>query len=316
MTLKQLEVFIAVADTRSFSKGGELVSLAQSTVSQHIRALEDELGARLFDRSLTQVHLTEAGQLFYSHAIRISRQCSEAEEEIRRFQGLEQARLRVGASTIPAAYLIPDLLAGFTDRWPGVRLELQQGDSQEVINLLKDNLVELAVVGGKYNEDAFCFQELLNDRIILVGRSVETGSRTISVEELHNLPLIIRELGSGTRQATDTALKKVALDIRNLNIVAQLGSSEAVRRSVLSGSGYAFISKIAIAPELADGSLMEIEIEGVEIKRSFYMAWRCGRTLSPAAEAFIQMLRSRFPEDQTNCIKAPLQGKDLQVDTK
>lgn len=295
MTLKQLEVFIAVADTRSFSKGGELASLAQSTVSQHIRALEDELGARLFDRSLTQVHLTEAGQLFYSHAIKISRQCAEAKEEIKRFQGLEQATLRVGASTIPAAYLIPDLLGSFKARWPGVRLELQQGDSQEVIKLLQENLVEIAVVGGKYNEDPFCFKELLQDRIILVGRSAETGS-TISVEELKNLPLIIRETGSGTRQATDSALKKAALDTSNLNVVAQLGSSEAVRRSVLSGSGYAFISKIAIAPELADRTLKEILVEGVEIKRSFYMAWRCGRTLSPAAEEFIQMLSSTFPD--------------------
>ncbi len=295
MTLKQLEVFIAVADTRSFSKGGELVSLAQSTVSQHIRALEDELGARLFDRSLTQVHLTEAGQLFYSHAIKISRQCAEAQEEIKRFQGLEQATLRVGASTIPAAYLIPDLLGSFKARWPGVRLELQQGDSQEVIKLLQENLVEIAVVGGKYNEDDFCFKELLQDRIILVGRSAETGS-TISVEELKNLPLIIRETGSGTRQATDSALKKAALDTSNLNVVAQLGSSEAVRRSVLSGSGYAFISKIAIAPELADRTLKEILVEGVEIKRSFYMAWHCGRTLSPAAEEFIQTLSSTFTQ--------------------
>ncbi len=296
MTLKQLEVFVAVADARSFSKGGELVRLAQSTTSQHIRALEEELGTRLFDRSMTRVNLTEAGHLFYSHATKILRQCLEAHEEIRRFQGLEQATLRLGASTIPAAYLIPDLLAGFTARWPGVRLELQQGDSQEVIKLLNDNLVELAVVGGKYNEDTFYFQELLNDRIILVGSASEKFSQTITIKELQNLPLIIRETGSGTRQATDSALKKADLDIRNLNVFAQLGSSEAVRRSVLSGAANAFISKIAIKPELADGTLKEIEVKGLEINRSFYLAWRCGKTLSPAAEVFIQMLRSLFTE--------------------
>jgi len=153
MTFKQLEVFLAVADTRSFSKGGEVVSLAQSTASQHIRALEDELQARLFDRSASQVSLTEAGRLFYDHADRICRCCSEAIEAVRRFQGLEQATLRVGASTIPAACLIPDLLGRFTAAWPGVRLELQQGDTREVLRLLQDDLVELAVVGGRPTED-------------------------------------------------------------------------------------------------------------------------------------------------------------------
>ena len=292
MTLKQLEVFIAVADTQSFSKGGESVSLTQSTVSQHIRALEEELGVRLFDRSSSQVSLTEAGKIFYSHAVRIRNQCTEAREEVRRFQGLEQATLRLGASTIPAACLIPDLLGRFTTTWPGVRLELQQGDSREVIGLLLENLVELALVGGQYDEDAVSFKELLTDRIVLVGRPGDQKDGVLSIQQLQDLPLIVREQGSGTRQATDSALKKAGLDPRNLRVVAQLGSSEAVRRAVIGGAGYAFLSKIAVARELAEGTLVEIQVEGFAITRSFYLAWRNGRSFSPAAEAFVKMLQS------------------------
>jgi DNA-binding transcriptional LysR family regulator len=295
MTLKQLEVFIAVADTQSFSKGGESVSLTQSTVSQHIRALEEELGVRLFDRSSSQVSLTEAGKIFYSHAVRIRNQCTEAREEVRRFQGLEQATLRLGASTIPAACLIPDLLGRFTTTWPGVRLELQQGDSREVIGLLLENLVELALVGGQYDEDAVSFKELLTDRIVLVGRPGDQKDGVLSIQQLQDLPLIVREQGSGTRQATDSALKKAGLDPRNLRVVAQLGSSEAVRRAVIGGAGYAFLSKIAVARELAEGTLVEIQVEGLAITRSFYLAWRSGRSFSPAAEAFMRMLNSPFP---------------------
>lgn len=291
MTLKQMEVFLAVADTRSFSKGGESVSLAQSTASQHIRALEDELGVRLFERSATQVRLTEVGRLFYEHASQICRQCSEAVEAIRRFQGLEQATLRVGASTIPAVCLIPDLLGRFSSAWPGVRLELQQGDSREVIRWLLDDLIELAVVGAKPDEDNIVFEELLTERIVLVASPELPVASKLSVDNLQTVPLVQRETGSGTRQAVDAALHKSGVDPRSLRIAAQLGSSEAVRRAVLSGTGCAFVSTLAVGRELADGSLKEIMVEGLTINRSFYLTWRKGTHFSPAAEAFIPLLR-------------------------
>lgn len=286
MTFKQLEVFLAVADTRSFSKGGEAVSLAQSTASQHIRALEDQLQARLFDRSASQVTLTEAGRLFYDHAARICRCCSEAIEAVRRFQGLEQATLRVGASTIPAAFLIPDLLGRFCTAWPGVRLELQQGDTREVLRLLQDDLVELAVVGGCPTESPFTFEEIGDERIVLVGASDRVQQQSIRIDDLSELPIITRESGSGTRQAVDSCLLKTGVDPKGLRIVAQLGSSEAVRRAVLGGGGYAFISSLAVARELADGTLTIVNVQDFEVKRSFYLVWLSGRTLSPAAEAF------------------------------
>lgn len=291
MTLKQLEVFLAVADTLSFSKGGEMVSLAQSTASQHIRALEDELNVRLFDRSASQVALTEVGRLFYDHAARISRQCSEATEAIRRFQGLEQAILRVGASTIPAAFLIPDMLGGFSAAWPGVRLELQQGDTREVLRLLQDELVELVVVGGQVDDDSISTQEVMTERIVLVVRAGQYPEASIGLEQLLKIPLVIRESGSGTRTAVDVALQKNGIDPRQLRIVAQLGSSEAVRRAVLSGVGAAFVSTLAVGHELSNGTLVELKVPGLEINRSFNLAWRKGKSLSPAALEFIKHMK-------------------------
>lgn len=291
MTLKQLEVFLAVADTRSFSKGGEVVSLAQSTASQHIRALEEELNARLFDRSASQVALTEVGRLFYDHAAGICRHCNEAVEAVRRFQGLEQATLRVGASTIPAAFLIPDMLGRFSAAWPGVRLELQQGDTREVLRLLQDELVELAVVGGQLDDDSISMQEVMTERIILVARPDLCPTTTIERDQLVQLPLVIREAGSGTRTAVDAALLKSGLDPRLLRVVAQLGSSEAVRRAVLSGAGAAFVSTLAVGHELADGTLVELKVSGLTVHRSFYLAWRRGKSLSPAALEFMAMVK-------------------------
>ncbi|MDD2309283.1 MAG: selenium metabolism-associated LysR family transcriptional regulator [Desulfuromonadaceae bacterium] len=291
MTLKQLQVFMAIADTGSFSKGGEAVSLAQSTASQHIHALEDEFGARLFDRSASRVTLTEAGRLFYEHAARICGQCGEAITAIKRFQGLEQATLRVGASTIPAACLIPDLLGSFSAARPGVRLEVLQGDTREVIRLLQDEAVELAVVGGRFDADTICYEEVGAERIVLVAQPGVFSEAVVAIQQLQEMPLLMREPGSGTRLAVDGALQKGGLDLRCLRVVAQLGSSEALRRAVLSGAGCAFLSSMAVGRELADGTLKTVDIAGIEISRSFYLAWRRGRSFSPAAEVFMEAVR-------------------------
>ena len=291
MTFKQLQVFLAIADTHSFSKGGESVSLAQSTASQHIRALEDELGARLFDRSASHVTLTEVGRLFYEHAARICGQFDEAITAVRRFQGLEQATLRVGASTIPAACLIPDLLGSFSAARPGVRLEVIQGDTREVIRLLQDEVIELAVVGGLYDADTICFQEVGSERIVLVALPGQLSEAIVTIGQLQEIPLLLREPGSGTRLAVDSALQKGGLDLRSMRVVAQLGSSEALRRAVLSGAGCAFLSALAVGRELSDGTLKAVDIDGIEISRSFYLAWRRGKSLSPAAEVFMEAVR-------------------------
>ena len=291
MTLKQLQVFMAVAGTRSFSKGGETVSLAQSTASQHIRTLEDELGARLFDRSASHVTLTEAGRLFYEHAARICGLCGEAIAAVRRFQGLEQATLRVGASTIPAACLIPELLGSFSAARPGVRLEVVQGNTREVIRLLQNETIELAVVGGQFDADTICYQEVGTERIVLVALPGQSPEAVVTIRQLQEMPLLLREPGSGTRLVVDGALQKAGLDLRRMRVVAQLGSSEALRRAVLSGAGRAFMSAMAVGRELADGTLTAVDIAGIEIRRSFYLAWRRGRSLSPAAEAFMEAVR-------------------------
>lgn len=295
MTLKQLEVFLAVADTRSFSKGAEVVSLAQSTVSQHIRALEDELGARLFDRSATKASLTEVGRLFYEHASLICRLSSESQSLVKRFQGLEQAALKIGASTIPAACLIPDLLGSFSAAWPGVKLEVLQGDSGEVIRLLQDESVELAVLGGQFESDGVSYQQLGMEQIILVARPGAAPETVVTMRELQEMPLLLREPGSGTRQAVESALLKAGCDPRNLRAVAWLGSSEALRRAALGGAGCAFLSSLAVGRELEDGSLKKIEVEGLSVTRYFYLARRRGRTLSAAAEAFVETIVRNMP---------------------
>ena len=291
MTLKQLELFLAITDQRSFSRGAELVSLVQSTASQHIRSLEDELGSRLFDRSKNGVYLTEAGRLLEEHARRICAACDDARLTMRRFAGAEEAILRVGASTIPAACLIPDLLAPFSAAWPGVRLELVQGDTREVLRLLQADAMELALVGGRCEAEQVVFEPIASEEILLVSPPGLLPQWLESSRELQQLPMILREPGSGTRQVVDAALAQAGINLSALRVIAQLGSSEAVRRAVLSGAGCGFVSSLAVERELAAGALQTVSVPGLTIRQQFYLATRRNKTISPAAAAFIATLR-------------------------
>lgn len=292
MTLKQLEVFVAIAETGSFSKGGEKSGITQSTASQHILGLEEELGIRLFDRSRGGALLTEAGKLFLNRAGKILSDCEGSRSAIRRFLGMEDVTLRVGASDYPGTWMIPAVLGEFQKEHPKVRLDIQQGNSRSVLRQLVDEDVELCFVGGRFEDERILFEPLGEDSLVCaVSPDMIAGSKgSLTQTQLCKVPLIVREDGSGTQKAVHEALAGTWINRDSLTIVARLGCSEAIRRALLNGAGYAFISERAIPEELASGRLTAVRIPGVRITRKFYAARREGRELSPAAAAFLGMM--------------------------
>jgi DNA-binding transcriptional LysR family regulator len=292
MTLKQLEVFVAIAEASSFSRGAEKSCITQSTASQHIQGLEEELGIRLFDRGRGGALLTEAGKLFYGRARRILSECDESRSAVRRFLGMEDVVLKVGASTIPGTCLIPVALGRFQAVCPRVRLEVSQGDSRSVVQQLVAEDIELGFIGGRYEDDRVHFEEMGKDTIVCaVSRDrIDAAKKSLSQAELCKVPLVVREQGSGTQKAVYEALAKTWINRESLRIVAVLGSSEAVKRALLEGAGYAFVSSMSIGEELASGSLTTVRIPGLTITRKFYAVHRSGRELSPAATAFLSLM--------------------------
>ena len=288
MTLKQLEVFLAIAATHSFSKGAEENCITQSTASQHIQTLEEEVGIRLFDRGRGGAMLTEAGKLFYERAKRIQAECDASLSAMRRFRGMEDVVLRIGASNIPGTQLIPAVLGRFLEQCPKVRLEVVQGDSRSVVRQLVAEEIELGFIGGRYDDDHVECEPMSEDTIICVVSPdlVVSGKYSLSQAELCKVPMVVREQGSGTQQAVYEALASTWIRKDALRIVAELGSDEALKRAVLNGTGYAFISHLSVAEEIAIGRLVSMKIPGVNIVRKFFAARRAGRELSPAAGAF------------------------------
>jgi len=265
MNLRQLELFVAVAEAGSFSRGAEAVSLTQSTVSQHIAALENEVELRLLDRTGQGALLTTAGELFLRHSRRVLAEHEAMRQALAGFHGLQRAGLSVGASNIPANYLVPEILPRMAAEHPGIDLRVHTGDSRAMLELLQADGVELAVIGSRGNERGLDYRPLADDLLVLaIGRRYpwlkSVRNRSIDLEDLATLPLVVREAGSGSDQALRRALRQADFDPHRLRIVARLGSNEAVRQALLNGAGAAFLSEISIRQELQRGELVRVSV--------------------------------------------------------
>lgn len=288
MNIKQLEVFAAIAETGSFSRGAEASFITQSTASQHIAALEESAGVRLLDRTGRGAVPTAAGKILLGHAHQVLASLRQAEQALRQFRTMEGAELHIACSSIPGTYLLPEVVAILRTAAPGITVTAEIGDSGEALALLRNEAVEFALVGSVPDDPLFEVAHAGNDTVRLV---VPPGhpwgdSRKIHPAELTSEPLIMRRSGSGTGRAVAEALRVVGLDAGQLRHGALFSTSEAVKQAALAGCGAAFISEAAVAGERARGELIVVEIEGVRIERPLFLVWRRGRSLSPAAEKF------------------------------
>jgi len=293
MNLKQLEIFVAVAETGSFSRGAEATFITQSTVSQHISSLENSFGVKLLDRTGKGALLTEGGKVLFQHARQILAGVQATEKTMRRFSRVEDAELRIGGSNIPANYIIPKLLPLLMERFPRLRLTLLQGDSRDILEKLAREEIETAIIGSRFETEGFDFAPVGNDSISLIvnPRHPWSERKSVAVVELLDQSMILREPGSGTGKTVGEALLAAGVVPQKLKVTAYLGSNEAIKHAVLGGLGIAFVSELSVRKELERKELALVKVKGLQISRCFYFASRSGRDLSPAAKAFAAVVR-------------------------
>lgn len=292
MTLRQLELFVAVAETGSFSRGAEKVLLTQSTVSQHVAALESEFGTPLLDRTTKGIYPTAAGQLFLQHARRILNERDVLNQAMESLHGLDRATLNMGASNIPANYLLPCFLPVLRRRYPGITLNVTIGDSREVLETLSAGQVEVAIAGGHVDPELFNAKPLLKDHLVMIVGPDHplAAAETVSLADLKKQVFIVREDGSGTYQALQKAFLKADIEPDSFQVAARLGSNEAVRRAVAAGLGCAFVSDLSIQSNLHRGELVKVDVAGLTIERQLWLVSLRERTPSPAAVAVSELL--------------------------
>jgi len=292
MELRYLEIFCKVVELESFSKAAEALYLTQPTVSIHIKALEDELSTRLLDRLGRRVTMTSAGEILYGYARNIVKSRDEARVALDRFSGGMKGTLSVGASTIPGEYIIPAYLARFKLKYPDAYPTLRIADTRETYRAVADGAVDIGIVGSTVKERALVTEKFLEDELVLVARPGFKASN-ITKKELANLPLIQREHGSGSRTSLEESLKQSGIRTEDLNVAAEIGSTQAIVQAVASGLGLSFISRLAAKDLVRLGMLSEVKVAGLKIKRHFYIVTHRVRFVPPLARAFVALLTGR-----------------------
>ena len=290
MTLRQLEVFLAIVRARSYRQAAEALHASQPALSQHIRELEGELGVRLFDRLTRGVILTEAGRLLEERAKRVFATLTDVRDVLGELQGLKRGSLLVGASTTPGIYVLPAIIGAFRRRHPGIDLQLRIANSRAIEDAIRAHDVDLGVVGGHgLAPGEECLAAGLADELVLIvsPRHRWAGRREVAPAELTDEPLLVREEGSATRRGTERALDQAGIRRR---VSMELGHTEAIKQAVMAGLGVAFVSVHAVRGEVADRRLAAVRLRRLRIRRHFHVIHSEARTMSAGARALVTLL--------------------------
>ena len=295
MDTRQLAAFCAVVELRSFSQAAERLGVTQPAVSLQVRALEKRLNAQLLDRSGRKVEPTEAGWRLYRGAQRLLTLEEQILDDVAADPDGEVAgELAIGASTGPAAIVVPLLLCAFQRAHPAVHVVLEVHDTQTVVELVAERELELGIVGAARRHRSIRFEPFMEDEVILL---VPTGhpfaGETVTMEQLRDEPLIVMQEGAGVRQVVEDELRRLGLRLRDLDVRLELGLQESVRSAVEAGYGITFISRAAVEAELAASRVAEARVEGMDVTREIVLARGAGRPASRAADAFIAFARER-----------------------
>ena len=290
MELRHLEIFCRIYEYRSFSKAADALYLSQPTLSGHSKNLEESLGKKLFDRLGREIVPTRAGELLYGYARNIVRLKEEAREALHQLDSAVGGRLEIGGSSIPGDYLLPSLISRFKERYPEVTVNLHVSDTHQIVQQVAERKIEVGVVGARTNNASIESTEFIHDELVLVAPASSEGDE-ISEDQFRRIPLILRERGSGTRACLEEALNQRGIAAGELNVVSEIGSTEAVKRAVKSGLGCTVISRMAVSDDLARGEVKLIALEGLfPLPRNLYVVTHRLRDKSPICQTFIDYL--------------------------
>ncbi|MBN2597197.1 LysR substrate-binding domain-containing protein [Labilibaculum sp.] len=275
------EVFIAVAENLNFSKAAEELFISQPAVTKHIKELESKLNTALFERKGNKVYLTKSGKLMYSSLKQIKQQYRDLEYELGRLNEAFNGSLRIGASSTISQYLIPSVIASFHKRYPRIKFDLFNGNSFEMEQKLLDNEIDLALVENETSNSNINYMDFLDDEIIAVTgtQSVYAKRKNIKLSDIQEIPLVLREKGSGTLQVIQKTLAKQNINFEKLNILIHLGSTEAIKNFLCDFDGIALISEKSITKEIQLKSLCKLNVSELHIHRKLRLATRQGPEL-------------------------------------
>ena len=293
MDTRQLQAFCEVVERKSFSQAAERLGVTQPAVSLQVRALEKRLGTQLLDRSGRRVEPTESGLKLYRSAQRLLALEDEILAElVDDATGALTGTFEIGASTGPGSVVLATLLCRFAEEHPELHVALYVFDTQTVVERIADRTLELGVVGAAPRHRGVDFEPFIRDDVILIVPPDHSfAGRTVTIDELRADRLILMQEGAGVRQMLEEALRASGLRLRDLDVRIELGLQESVLNAVRAGFGVTFISRASVESDLANGTVAEAHVEGLELEREIHLARAAGRTETRAARAFVEFAR-------------------------
>jgi DNA-binding transcriptional LysR family regulator len=287
----RLRVFRVVAHALNFRKASEELLISQPAVTQQIKALEEELGITLFERSKGRVTLTASGVVLAEYAEKLKVLADEAVQAIAEVSGTRSDELRVGASQTIGQYLLPSLLAGFRRDFPRVSLSGMSGNTDEVLTALAEHRIDLALVEGPIPRSDVRAEAFMEDHMVLVvPHDHEWAGQEVGIEDLKSEDFITRELGSGSRRVIEEALLRIGMELKEIRTILTLDTTEGILSAVEAGLGVAFVSRWAVRNQLSLGTLSLAHVRGLKLARMFSVAHRLGASPGGSAGAFIRFL--------------------------
>jgi DNA-binding transcriptional LysR family regulator len=291
-----------VVDLKSFTKAAEAHYLSQPTVSEHIRILEETFNGKLLERHGRTVRPTAVGRVLYDYARRIIQLKDETFQAIETFKGEVSGQLVIGSGNIPGTYLLPDIIASFKARYPSVKLTLKISDSTDILNKLLDNQLEMAVLGADFSDNRLELTQVFTDEFVLVVPPDHKWAKkkNIHLQDILEESFILRERGAGSRLTLEKKLESLGLNIKTLNIVAELGSVEAIKQGIRAGIGISIMSSMICRDDACQKKLACIPFAGNGCTRPISLAKKKHHVFSPVAEEFYAHLQGEMERFQNS----------------
>ena len=292
------EVFIEVATHLSFSKASQVLFISQPAISKHIKALEEHYKTTLFERKGSSIILTAAGKILYEHLSRAKNIQKQLEFEISTIKNKFRAKgqLKLGASTTVALYIIPKVLSEFHQEYPDVKISLLNRNTDTIIQALLDNDIDVGIVEGNKKINAISYQPFMTDEVVAVcsAKSPIAQKISLTVNDLKQLPIALREQGSGTLSALKSSLQKFNIKLSELDVGVRLAGTEALKNFLKEDNCLGFLPRRALLKELRDGELVAVKVEKLRIIRDFYFIQRQGTENDGLSKAFIKFAKMHY----------------------
>jgi len=298
ITLRQLQVFEAAARLGGYTRAAESLHLSQPAVSMQIRQLEAQAGMPLFDQIGKKVHLTDAGRTLYNHAQSILAQVNEAQLELEEMRGVRRGQLNITIAST-ANYFAPRLLAAFCQRHPEVKVSLDVSNREHILELLNETDKDLAIMGRPPEASDLVAHPFMENPLVVIAAPGHplAQARNIQLARLNEETFISREVGSGTRMATERFFDEAGT---RLTTAMEMSSNEAIKQAVQAGLGLGVVSVHTLEMELALERLVILDVQGFPILRHWYAVHRQGKRFSAVAQAFLN-----FVMDEAEQLFAP-----------